>query len=209
MAMRKTDKPKPNLKPFMGIYAPTPPKPPRPGGASAATPGRTPSRTPTGKRKPRPVVMVKPKGPLTKPTVKNPNAPRGTGSGAGAGSVKVLNKAEAAMKRDKAAGRNRSGQSMNKSKSPNKSYKSTISLMDKANQRVLGTPDRGGMSSYNDLKARDAMMRSAAGGKDSKPKGMTPPKKTSPAPKPKGKGRFGLRGGGGGLFGGGAIRKSK
>ena len=181
-----------------------PPRPPRTSG-SGPVPSKTVSRTPTGKRKPRPVVMVKPKGPLTKPTLKNLTAPKGTGSGAGPGSVKVLKKAESFMKKEKAAGRN-PNKSMNKSKSPNKSYSSGPSSL---NQFVKNTPDRGSVSSYNDLKARDAMMRAAAGPKGNKSKGVTPPKKTPPAPKPRSKGRFGLRGGGGGLFGGGAIRKSK
>ena len=160
-----------------------------------------------GESSTRRVIKVVPKGPLKKPTLKNLTAPKGTGSGAGPGSVKVLKKAESFMKKEKAAGRN-PNKSMDKSKSPNKSYKASAGGY---NQFVKNTPDRGSVSSYNDLKARDALMRAAAGGKDSKPKGVTPPKKTPPAPKPKGKRRFG-RGvggmGGGGLFGGG-LRKSK
>jgi hypothetical protein len=189
---------------------PKPPTPPRMSG-TGVSPSRTPSKIPTGRRPTKPVVKVQPKGAVKKSAVRNPSAPKPVGSGT---SVTLLNKAESVMKRDKAAGRNRSGQSMNKSKSPNKSYKTKFSdSLTNTEQRVKGTPDRGSMSSYNDLKARDAMMRSAAGGKGQKTSGMTPPKKTPPTPKRKGRifvGRGGAGGmGGGGLFGGRGLGQTR
>ncbi len=93
--MRKTVGPPPPL-----------PKPSRPGGPSAATSGRTPSRVPTGKRKPNPVVKVQPKKPLTKSAVRNPSAP--SASGPRGGGVRVITKSETFMKKDKAR-RDRSG----------------------------------------------------------------------------------------------------
>ena len=210
--MRKTDKPKPNAKPFMGIYAPTPPKPPRPGGPGTPPRSeRTVSRTPTGKRKPNPVVKVVPKKPLTKSTVKNPSAPKTTGSGT---SVKVITKNETFMKKAKAASAKTGSLPLYKTvtdsmkKSGKNDYKTGAGKYSGKDQVVKNTPDRYG-ASFNELRARDAMMRAAAGGK-SKSKGVTPPQKKTPPtpPKPKTKSRFsgrpGLRGsfgGGGGLFG--------
>jgi len=46
-------------------------------------------------------VKVVPKKPLTKPVVKNPSAPKGTGSGAAKGSVKVMTKTESMLKKGK------------------------------------------------------------------------------------------------------------
>lgn len=189
---------------------PLPPRPPRPGGPST-TPGRTASRVPTGKRKPNPVVKVAPKKPLTKSTVKNPNAPKGTGSGT---SVKVITKSETFMKKAKAASAKTGSLPIYKTVTDSmktagkKSYANTPSdRRAKADQLVKNTPDRYG-ASFSELRARDAMMRAAAGGK-SKSKGVTPPQKKTPPtpPKPKTKSRFsgrpGLRGfgGGGGIFG--------
>jgi len=198
MAIKKIDKPTPGTGAPQRKY-------------NTVGPARTPSKTPLGRRPTKPVVKVQPKGALKKSAVQNPKAPKPVGSGT---SVTLLNKAESVMKRDKAAGRNRSGQSMNKSKSPNKSYKTKFSdSIAKTEQRVKGTPDRGSMSSYNDLKARDVMMRAAAGGKGQKTSGMTPPKKTPPTPKRKGRifvGRGGAGGmGGGGLFGGRGLGQTK
>ena len=193
MAMRKTVGPPPPL-----------PKPSRPGGPSAATSGRTPSRVPTGKRKPNPVVKVQPKKPLTKGVVRNPKAPKPVGSGT---SVTLLQKGESGMKRGK-AGRNRSGGSMS-SKNTTKNYTTTREgQRAKENQRVKNTPDRGSVSSFNDLKARDAMMRSAAGGKGGKPTKVTPKKKAEAPKKATPKRRLFMgRGGGmrGGAGGGGGF----
>lgn len=202
--MRKTDKP-------------TPGAPQRK--YNTVGPAKTPSKLPTGRRQTKPVIMVKPKAALKKSAVRNPKAPKPVGSGT---TITLLNKAESMMKRDK-AGRNRSGlSSLNKntgSRGPSvggfplkpDSVRYARSAEEKRAaqfQAVKNTPDRGSMSSFNDLKRRDEMMRAAAGGKGNKPTKVTPTKKTPPTPpKPKSrfKGRPGLRGGmgfgGGGLFG--------
>lgn len=163
MAMRKTDKPTPGTGAPQRKY-------------NTVGPARTPSKTPVGRRPTKPVVKVQPKGAVKKSAVRNPSAPKPVGSGT---SITVLNKGESAMKRGQ-AGRNRSGKPM-----PSKSsYKNKLSdSRAKSEQRVKGTPDRGSMSSFNDLKKRDEMMRSAAGGKGNKPTKVTPKKKAE-APKP-------------------------
>jgi hypothetical protein len=190
--MRKTDKPTPGTGAPQRKY-------------NTVGPARTPSKTPTGRKPTKPVVKVQPKGAVKKSAVKNPSAPKPVGSGT---SVTLLNKAESFMKRQKAAGRNRSGQSMNgKSPTPTKNYRTSLSgSLSKIDQSVKGTADRGRMSSFDDLKSRDAQMRAAAGGKGNKPTKVTPKKKTPPTPpKSRFKSRPGLRGGmgfgGGGLFG--------
>jgi hypothetical protein len=193
MAMRKTDKPTPGTGAPQRKY-------------NTVGPSRTPSKTPTGRKATKPVVKVKPKGVLRKSVVRNPKAPKPVGSGT---SVTLLNKAESFMKREKAAGRNRSGGSMNgKSTTPTKNYRTSLSgSVAKADQRVKGTADRGRMSSFDELRSRDAQMRAAAGGKGNKPSKVTPKKKAEapkkPAPKSRFLGRTGLRGfgGGGGLYG--------
>jgi hypothetical protein len=182
MAMRKTDKPTPGTGAPQRKY-------------NTVGPSKTPSKTPVGRRPTKPVVKVQPKGAVKKSAVRNPSAPKPVGSGT---SITVLNKGESAMKRGQ-AGRNRSGKPM-----PSKSsYKNKLSdSRAKSEQRVKGTPDRGAMSSFNDLKRRDEMMRSAAGGKGSKPSQKITPKKKAEAPsssKPK---RRIFAGRGGGMRGG-------
>jgi hypothetical protein len=194
MAMKKTDKPTPGTGAPQRKY-------------NTVGPARTPSKTPVGRRPTKPVVKVQPKGAVKKSAVRNPSAPKPVGSGT---SVTLLNKGESAMKRAKAAGRDRSGNSASgKATTPTKNYKTSLSQsVTKAEQRVKNTPDRGSMSSFNDLKKRDEMMRSAAGGKSKKSSGVTPKKKAE-APKsakPKRK-LFMGRGGGmrGGVGGGGDM----
>ena len=179
---------------------PTPPRPPRTSGPGSV-PSRTPSKTPTGRRPTKAVVKVQPKGVLKKSAVRNPSAPKPVGSGT---SVTLLNKGESAMKRAKAAGRDRSGNpASGKAKTRTKNYKTSLSQsVTKADQRVKGTPDRGAMSSFNDLKRRDEMMRSAAGGKGSKPSQKITPKKKAEAPKKKAPKRRLYIGRGGGMRGG-------
>ena len=181
--MRKTDKP-------------TPPKPPRTSGSGPVA-SRTPSKTPTGRRPTKPVVKVQPKGALKKSAVRNPSAPKPAGSGT---SITLLNKAESTMKRDKAAGRNRSGQSMNKSKSPNKSMAGS-----RGNQRLIDQTQYLKFKGYTELKPGEKAAANTKGGKPSK----VTPKKSAPAPKPKSglKGRISRigRGGGMGAGGGGGL----
>ena len=200
--MKRTDKPTPGTGAPQRKY-------------NTVGPARTPSKTPTGRKATKPVEKVQPKGALKKSVVRNPKAPKPVGSGT---SVTLLKKAESFLKREK-AGRNRSGvAASNKNTAgrgktvggfPLTSDKQRYSQTNadrrlKAEQRVKNTPDRGSMSSYNDLKARDAMMRSAAGGKGNKPSGVTPKKKTPPTPPKSGRGGRGGRGGFGGRgFGGG------
>jgi hypothetical protein len=185
--MRKTDKPTPGTGAPQRKY-------------NTVGPARTPSKTPVGRRPTKPVVKVQPKGVLKKSAVRNPSAPKPVGSGT---KVTLLTKSESAMKRDKAAGRNRSGQSMSgKSGTSTKNYKTKLSdSRAKSEQRVKGTPDRGSMSSFNDLKKRDEMMRSAAGGKGGKPTKVTPKKKAEAPKKQAPKRRF-FSGRGGGMRGG-------
>lgn len=173
---------------------PTPPRPPRTSGPGTV-PSRTPSKTPTGRRPTKAVVKVRPKGVLKKSVVRNPDAPKPVGSGT---SITILSKGESGMKRGQ-AGRNRSGQSM----SGKSSYKTKLSdSRAKSEQRVKNTPDRGSMSSFNDLKKRDEMMRSAAGGKGGKPSQKITPKKKAEAPKKKAPKRRLYIGRGGGMRGG-------
>jgi len=152
------------------------------------------------------VIKVVPKKPLTKPTLKNLTAPRGTGSGASAGSVKVLTKAENFMKKEKAAGRNPNKSDgkrtplpgRNRSMTEQEKYKKST-----GNQRLIDD------TQYikKNIARTKAELSKMVGNKNNKAKiGMTPPKKTPPTPpKSRFKGRPGLRGGmgfgGGGLFG--------
>jgi hypothetical protein len=198
------------------------PKPPRPGSTrSTANPTGRGSRKGTKVR-----LITKVTKPLTKPTVKNPSAPKGVGSGAAPGSVRVITKSESFLKREKAM-RERSGRGRSQNSS---SYSKTTTIprgpgtlagypvddskkykrdgKGSANQTVRGTDARYG-ASFVELRKRDETIRSAAG-KGNKPTKITPKKKAE-APKkaaPKrrlftGRGRGGGGGGGIGGIGGG------
>ena len=131
-------------------------------------------------------IMVRPKGRLSKSVVRNPSAPKGTGSGASSGSVRVMTKSESALKTGK-AGSNRSSTPMSKDYKPSR-----------GNQRLIESTQQIAKKGYIGLTAAE---KKAMNPKGNKSKGVTPPKKkTPPASKPMR--RPGLRGfGGGGMFG--------
>ena len=142
MAMKKTDKP-------------TPGAPQRK--YNTVGPSRTPSKTPVGRRPTKPVVKVQPKGAIKKSAVKNPKAPKATGSGT---SVKVITKSETAMKKG-TAGRNRSG---GKSGGTEKDYRRGMWITGpgKVTKYVTGKDNslKGVALTYNELKEQDKKMKS-------------------------------------------------
>ena len=131
--------------------------------------------------------ITKVKKPMTKPAVKNPSAPRGTGSGT---SVKVITPSETFMKKGKAKGMNSGGA---KGATVPKGPKFPSSVPEKY------TTKRGSLLSYmdqqtfkskgyesDDSKAKTKKQMASTQSKSGKPSGkITPKKKTPPAPKPK------------------------
>jgi len=153
-----------------------------------------------GESSTKPVVKVQLKKSPSKPAVKNPNAPRGTGSGASAGSVKILTKTESALKKGKGQS-NKSDEKRtpppgrNRNMTQQEKYKKST-----GNQRLIESTQQIAKKGYIGLTTAE---KKAINPKGQKTSGMTPPKKTPPAPKPKGRGGRGFGGmGGGGLFGG-------
>ena len=175
------------------------PKPlrPDPSGVKAEVRGRLSTR---------PVRQLGITGPLKKETIKNPNAPKGTGSGASAGSVRVLSKSESMLKREKAM-RERSGRGVpmnttpfKKSDTKSKPYTSKSPRNTIGNASIPGAGGRYGMS-LNEYREYLRIVKGAQP-KIEKPTKTTPKKKTPPTPKkaaPKRRlftGRGGGRGGG-------------
>lgn len=143
----------------------------------------------------KPTIKVKPKGVLRKSTVKNPSAP--TAAGPRGGGVRVLTKSESALKKDKARSARTGTLPMTKTvtdsmkTSGKKSYKPST-----GNQKLIEGTQQIRSKGYTPLTAAEKR----AANEKMKSKGVTPPKKTPPAPK---SGRGG-RGGGGRGFGGGS-----
>jgi hypothetical protein len=180
------------------------PKPlrPDPSGVKAEVRGRLSTR---------PVRQLGITGPLKKETIKNPNAPKGTGSGASAGSVRVLSKSESFLKREKAM-RERSGRGVpmnttpfKKSDTKSKPYNRTSPRNTVANASIPSAGGRYAMS-FNEYKEYLRIVKSAQP-KIEKPTKTTPKKKTEPKPKPKPKRKLfvGRGGGRGGSAGGGGL----
>jgi hypothetical protein len=175
------------------------PKPlrPDPSGVKAEVRGRLSTR---------PVRQLGITGPLKKETIKNPKAPKGTGSGASTGSVRVLSKTESMLKREKAM-RERSGKlplyktvTDSMKTSGNKSYKPST-----GNQKLIDATQYIRSKGYTSLRVAE---REAANQKGNKPTKITPNKKAEAPKKPATTRRFftgrggGMRGGsGGGLYG--------
>ena len=160
-----------------------------------------------GESSTKPVVKVQLKKSPSKPAVKNPNAPKGTGSGATSGLVRVLTKSETAMKKgkvkpDKSNAKNATPPGRNRSMTPQEKYKPST-----GNQRLIESTQQIAKKGYIGLTAAE---KKAINPKGQKTSGMTPPKKTPPAPKPKGRGGRGFGGmGGGGLFGGRGLGQTR
>ena len=169
------------------------PKPLRPNPLKATLRGESASA--------KPVVKVKPKGVLRKSTVKNPTAPKGTGSGAASGSVRVLTKSESALKKgnpqsNKSDGKRPTPPGRNRSMTQAEKYKKGP-----YSQRLIeGSQYIRGMG-YSPLTAADKKALTAK----MKSKGVTPPKKKPEAPKTTGRGGRGGRGGGVGGIGAGGL----
>ena len=167
-----------------------------------------------GRLSTRPVRQLSITGPLKKETIKNPNAPKGTGSGASAGSVRVLSKSESFLKREKAM-RERSGRGVpmnttpfKKSDTKSKPYNRTSPRNTVGNASIAGAGGKYGMN-LTDYRESLKKLKSAQP-KIEKPTKTTPKKKTEPKPKPKPKRKLfvgrggGMRGGSGGGLGAGA-----
>jgi hypothetical protein len=169
---------------------PTPPRPPRTSGSGPVA-SRTPSKTPTGRRQTKPVIMVKPKRALKKSAVRNPSAPGAAGPRGGG--VRVITKSESFMKKDKARSARLGTLPLTKTvtdsmkTSGKKSYKSDPRTV--SGQAILNNP-------------KGSNVQKMVPNKGNKPTKITPKKKTPPKPKPKRK-FFGRSGGG--MFGGGGA----
>ena len=197
----------------MAMKKSTPTPPARPGGSGSKT-----NSTRLGSRKGTKVrVITGTKRALTKSVVRNPDAPKGVGSGAASGSVRVITKSESMLKREKAM-RERTGygRSMNASaysktttvpRGPKTlaGYKIDDSAKYKADrpgsakQSVAGTNVGYGATLAN-VKRRDEKMRSATG-KGNKPTKITPKKKAEAPKKAAPKRRLFVGRGGGGRGG--------
>lgn len=140
--------------------------------------------------------------PMTKPAVKNPSAPTGTGSGT---SVKPITKSETFMKKGKAKGSNAGGAkgaAVPKgptwpSSVPDKYKTKRGSLLSYMDEQTL--KKKGYQSEEGKAKTKEQMRSTQS--KTGKPSGKMAPKKTAPAPKPKPKRKLFI-GRGGGMRGG-------
>jgi hypothetical protein len=167
-----------------------------------------------GRLSTKPVIQLGITGPLKKESIKNPNAPKGTGSGASTGSVRVLSKSESFLKREKAMreragiGRPLNAGTFKKVPVFPKDYTRTSPRNTVENASIKGAGGRYGMS-LTEYKEYLRKLKSAQP-KIEKPTKTTAKKKTPPAPKPPKPPRriLGSGMGGGSLFGGG-LRKNK
>jgi hypothetical protein len=156
-----------------------------------------------GAKKPRPVVQItKVKKPMRKSVVRNPNAPKATGSGT---TVKPITKSETFMKKGKAKGMN-SGSAKNSSVPKGPKFPSSVPEKYKTPRRdALSWMDEqrfkkyGYQSDEGKAKTKKAM-QSVQSGK--KPSQKIAPKKSTPAPKKKTPKRRLFVGRGGGMRGG-------
>jgi hypothetical protein len=160
-----------------------------------------------GAKKPRPVVQItKVKKPMRKSVVRNPNAPKATGSGT---TVKPITKSETFMKKGKAKGMN-SGSAKNSAVPKGPKFPSSVPEKYKTPRRdALSWMDEqrfkkyGYQSDEGKAKTKKAMQSIQSG---KKPSQKIAPKKSAPAPKkstPKRRIFVGRGGRGGGIFGGG------
>ena len=161
------------------------PKPlrPDPSGVKAEVRGRLSTR---------PVRQLGITGPLKKETIKNPKAPKGTGSGAGPGSVRVLTPTESALKKRTVE--------PGKKTTPSKTY-GTYSARARESQKIAGTNYQSGMS-LREYQNQKKLMKTV-NAKANKPT-KTTAKKAAPAKKTPAKRRLfvGRGRGGGGMLGG-------
>lgn len=161
-----------------------------------------------GKLSTKPLVKVKPKGPLKKSAVRNPDAPKSMGAAAPRGAVRVITKSETAMKKDKARSARTGTLPLNRTvtdsmkTSGKKSYKPST-----GNQKLIEGTQQIGKRGYTGLTAAEKKALTTKGGKPSK----VAPKKAE-APKTTTKRRIFIgrgRGGGGGLFGRGGTTANR